>query len=319
MHSLYRTFVQIVDSATLRRAAEQLHLTQPTVTRQIQQLERDCGVNLFDRSGRRLVLNRAGERVYRTAKQIMALEQKLQDELSEFADPDVGTVYLGAGLTPSIYLLPPLLADYRVRHPRIQFQVRTGSSQVVLDMLLRREVDLGVVTTTAQRPDVVTTPLVLDELLLVAAPGHPLATQRSCAFAEVALHPLVLLRPESGLRRLIGQLADARGVKLQIAMETDSLESLNRLVQSGVGLSILPQSSVQDDVSSGRLVQVEVNDVEFGSRTITLITRADGSLSASAAKFAGWLSERSRVLATEGVVQSRRDNGGGEQDDEPHG
>ncbi|MDQ0189152.1 LysR family transcriptional regulator [Alicyclobacillus cycloheptanicus] len=304
MNPLYRTFVQIVESETLSRAADLLHLTQPTVTRQVQQLERDLGVVLFDRIGRRLVLNRAGERVYRTARQILALEQKLADELNEFADPDVGTVYIGAGITPSIYLLPPILADYRKRHPRVQFQVRTGSSRVVLEMLLRREIDLGVVTTVEPRPDIVATPLILDELLVVTKPLHPLTEQMPCRFTDIAQYPWVLMRPESGLRRIVTRMADEHNVKLPIAMETDSLESINRLVQHGVGVSVVPRSSVQDDILAGRLVEITVEDTQLGARTITLITRSDSVLPASASRFVEVLPASCRALGAVGAPQS---------------
>lgn len=318
MNSLYRTFVQVVERGTLSEAAASLHLTQPTVTRQLQQLERECGTALFDRSGRRMVLNRPGQRVYQTARQVLALEQRLLDELREFADPDVGTIYIAAGLTPSIYLLPPVLAAYRNAHPKVQFQVQSGSSREVLDLLYSGTVDMGVVTTAEADGDLTLTPLMLDRLLLVAAPHHPLIADgsqrtglnefstsppevraqvltqrrshvREVRFAELSAWPMVLMRPESGLRAIVESLAGSSGAKLQIAMETDSLESLNRLVQTGVGLSVLPQSAVSDDLTAGRIVEVKVQDVELGSRTITLAARTGAALPASAARFAAAL------------------------------
>lgn len=318
MTSLYETFVQVVERETLSEAASHLHLTQPTVTRQLQQLERDCGVALFDRVGRRMVLNRAGTRVYQTARQVIALQHKLEDELREFADPESGTVYIGAGLTPSIYLLPPVLAAYRELHPRVQFQVQSGSSKQVLELLRTHEVDMGVVTTADPRADLVLMPILPDQLLLVAAPNHPLLTTLAqhppaISFAELSAWPLVLMRPESGLRAIIASLAETSGVVLRIAMETDSLESINRLVQNGVGLAVLPRSSVQDDLASGRLVEVAVADVRLPSRTITLATVAGSTLPASAARFAAALPALCAGFVQGGVVQSQlrqAENGG---------
>ena len=286
MNELYRTMVQIVESETLVRAADVLHLTQPTVTRHVQQLERQLGMNVFDRIGKRLVLNHAGEVVYRYAKSLLSIEQKMADELSALGDPEVGTVYLGAGLTPSIYLLPPLLAWYRRRHPRVQFQVKSGSSDEVWANLQQREVDIGIVTTVdALWTDVHAVPLMRDPLLLVAPPGHPLVRQQTVNFVEVSKYPFVLMREGSGLRRMILDMALRLEVDIHVAMETDSLESLNRLVQNGVGLSFLPQSSVADDLGTERLIELCVADVELGSRTIMMVTRRGGQISACASQF----------------------------------
>ncbi|MCL6631872.1 MAG: LysR family transcriptional regulator [Alicyclobacillus herbarius] len=292
MDTWLRTLVTVVESSTLVQAAESLHLTQPTVTRQLQQLEQQLGVRLFDRLGKRLVLNRAGEVVYHYAKSQQSLYDKMQAELGALADPYVGTVYLGAGLTPSIYLLPPLLAEYRRRHPQVRFQVTSGSSKEIAAALERREIDFGVVTTVDEgMTDFWTIPLLRDELLLVAAPGHPLAERGAASAAEWMQEPLVLMRKGSGLRRILDNLATEHGLTLQVAMETDSLESINRLVQLGVGLSCLPRSCVQDDIAAGRLAAIRTLDGELGARTITLIGRREGTLSACAGRFIRVLSE----------------------------
>jgi DNA-binding transcriptional LysR family regulator len=289
MHQLYTTFVQIVESDTLVKAAEILHLTQPTVTRQLQQLEQQLGMPLFDRIGKRLTLNHAGELVYRYAKSYIALKEKMDDELNEFSDPEVGHVYIGAGLTPSIYLLPPVFATYRRLHPRVQFQMRTGSSSEVLAALRQREIDMGVVTTVEQDDDLVLSPLFRDDLLLVAPPNSVMSQKRQVSLQELEAYPFVLMKQGSGLRKMIERLTKRHHLNIQVAMETDSLESINRLVQHGVGVGVLPRSSVQDDIQAGRLAVVDLADYRLAARTITLVTRSDSVLPASATQFAGQL------------------------------
>jgi DNA-binding transcriptional LysR family regulator len=290
MNDLYMTFVQIVEQETLVKAAAALHVTQPTLTRQLQQLEGQLGMRLFDRMGKRLVLNHAGELVYRYAKTYVGLMQKMEDELNGFRNPEEGHVYLGAGLTPSIYLLPQVLAQYRERHPGVQFQVQSGSSREICELLLQRQVDLGMVTTFDERHTELTgVPLFRDELLLVAAATSPLVSNGPVHFRELSRHPFVLMRPGSGLRNMVMNLTADKGLDVLIAMETDSLESISRLVQFGVGLSFLPRSSAQDDVSAGKLAVIQVADVELGARTISLVSRNDGLLPACTAQFAATL------------------------------
>ncbi|GMA65258.1 hypothetical protein GCM10025859_56980 [Alicyclobacillus fastidiosus] len=147
MLEAYETFLAVVENETASAAAEVLHTTQPTVTRQIQQLERALGTALFDRVGKRLILTRAGERVYDTARELLQTQNRLLDALSELADPEQGTVRLGSGVTPSIYLLPNVIANYAVKHPAVRFQIVTGSSKVMTERLKQREIDLAFVTT----------------------------------------------------------------------------------------------------------------------------------------------------------------------------
>jgi DNA-binding transcriptional LysR family regulator len=289
---LFETFVQIVEQETLVKAAAALNLTQPTLSRHVQQLEQQCGMPLFDRIGKKLVLNRAGELVYRYAKRHLALAEKMRDELNGFTDPEVGSVYLGAGLTPSIYLLPPLLALYREQHPGVTFHVRTGSSKEILASLRQREVDVGIVTTFYDaQGELQGTPLLEDDLLLVAAPTHPLAVRGSVTLAEAVQYPFVLMKQGSGLRKMLADLTAERGLPLTVAMETDSLESISRLVQHGVGISCLPRSSAVDDVAEGRLRVIQVEDARLGARTITLATRKDSIIPACADQFCAYLRE----------------------------
>lgn len=291
--SRYRTFVTIVRSDTLVKAGEALHLTQPTVTRHVQQLEAEFGMTLFDRIGKRLVLNRAGELVYGYAVRLLELELKMRDELAGFANPEVGTIYIGAGLTPSIYLLPPLFAAYRANHPKVQIQVRTGASKEVSTWLLHGEIDMGVVTTVDAGLDGVRiSPLYQDDLWLVAPAGHPLADEPCGDVSRLNDYPFVAMREGSGLRRLLAEFAKTHGLSLTVAMETDSLESINRLVQHGVGIAVMPRSSAQDDVQAGRLAHIALQDIALGARTITLLTRFDTVLPACAAQFAVELTSR---------------------------
>ncbi len=287
MQSLYQTFVQVVEEQTLVRAAQRLHLTQPTVTRQLQQLEQQLGVRLFDRMGHRLELNRTGELAYGYAKSFLALEEKMHDELSSLANPEVGTIYMGAGLTPSLYLLPAVWGTYRRRHPQVYFQVRNGSSQDLLAALADREIDLAVVTTVETLAENwVTVPLWRDDLILVTAPGGVAGNFAQVSLDELSLQPFVMLHRDSGLRRLLDQWAQQHGIVWQVVMETDSLEALNRLVQQGVGLAFLPRSSVREDLAKGSLAVVDMGErVNLTARTISLVHRSAASLPACAAAF----------------------------------
>lgn len=275
------------------QAATELHLTQPTVSRQLQQLESELGQPLFDRIGGRLVLTRAGETVYETAKRLLTLDQKMREDVASLANPEVGHIALGAGVTPAIYLLPAVFAAYRSAHPGITFHLRTGSSVDIVTALWQREIDVGIVTTVPENAsDLVTVQLYRDDLLLVAPPNHPLALRPAIRVANLAEFPFIVMPVGSGLRRLTESLTEHHGIQVTTAMEADSLESINRIVQAGMGISFLPRSCVQDDLTAGRLRVLHLMDEPPPWRTVTLVSRAKGSLSGAAARFVdelpGW-------------------------------
>lgn len=297
MHDLLETFATVVEAGTLLEAAKQRHLTQPTVTRQLQQLEKNYQMELFDRVGKKLLLNRAGEHVYQFAKRLMVLEQKLQDELGALGDPAVGTVHLGAGITPSLYLLPQVLSTYQRQYPNVQFQVRSGSSAETQEALLDREIDIGIVTTFNRHESLTGSPLYSDDLLLVVAPTHELTKRSNLRPQDLQKLPFVLMPKSSGLRRIVDAMAQEHHIDLYTAMETDSLESINRLVQVGLGVSVLPRSAVQNELKAGRLAAIRIESIRPASRTITLVRRTDGSLPACTNQFADFLMQLARTDA----------------------
>lgn len=281
MDPLYKSFVAVVEAKTVMRASLRLNVAQPTLSRQIAQLEERMGSSLFDRVGKRLVLNHAGSLVYDVAKRSLAMEDRLRAELDSVADPEVGTIHIGAGLTPAIHLLPPMIAAYRLQHPGVRFSVRIGSSKEMLSDLRAREVDMSVVTTVGRgESGLWMLPLMKDPLLLVASVSRAASIgQEPISISDLADYPMVLLREGSGLRELILDLAQQHDTTLHVAVETDSLESISSMVQHGVGLSILPQSAVDDDMKSGRISALSVVQ-RLPAREILLVREEGRSQSA---------------------------------------
>ncbi|SIS57804.1 LysR family transcriptional regulator [Alicyclobacillus vulcanalis] len=300
MFEALRALVTVVSLGSVSEAARALHVTQPTVTRQIQQLERQFGQALFDRSGKRLALTPAGERVHAYALEVLRKQEELAESLLEMSNPEAGLVRIGAGLSPTLYRLPALVARYASIHPRVRFQVVTGSSKVTLERLASRAVDLAIVTTP---PDgdagVELVALWRDELVAVAPSYHALAGKRA-TIAELAEHPLVVMHGESGLRRQIDELLHRAGVDRPAppVMETDSLEAMNRFVQAGLGLAVVPWPAVADDVTEGRLKLVHIVGCDLGQRTVTLVWRKESHIPAAARAFLRWLASQQEAVST---------------------
>lgn len=276
MLNLLETFCAVVAAGSLNRAAESLHLTQPAVSKQIRNLEQELSVQLLVRGPQGVTLTLVGKQVYHHARRALAAARACRRVAAEYNAPDSGRLVVGAGLTLTLFTLPPVIAEYRRRHPGVQVEVRTGGSQESLDHLLSYEVDLAFVTSPVAQPGLHVVPLFQDPLVLAAAPGHPLAGRTAVTVADLAGQTLISFTRGSGLRQYVDQVLEARGVAPQVVMEFDSIEAIKTMVALDLGVALLPWSAVREDAAHQRLAAMPLTDWPDAGRTISLCWRRDG-------------------------------------------
>ncbi|MHB9134543.1 MAG: LysR family transcriptional regulator [Armatimonadota bacterium] len=267
--SQLRSFLQVADSGTLTRAADILCLTQPAVTQQIQGLEHELGVALFDRLPRGMRLTRAGVLLYEYAQRSLASLEDCRLALSELESGASGQLVIGAGVTTSIFVLPEWLRAFREQMPGIDVIIRTGRSQEILTLLKDGVVDLGIVTTPVEQPQLALQRLFDEEILLVTPADHPLAGTTITTERLVEM-PLILFPHGNGFRTYLDQTLVQTGVPLTVKMETDSVEAIKRFIEVGLGTSFLPQSAVQEELARGTMATVSLADIAPLRRTTYL-------------------------------------------------
>lgn len=299
MLHLLETFCAVVAAGSLNRAAEALHLTQPAVTKQIRSLERELGVQLLLRGPQGVSLTPVGRQIHHHARRALAAARACRRVAAEWNAPDRGRLVVGAGLTLTLFTLPPVIAAFRRRHPAVQVEVRTGGSRETLEALLNYEVDLALVTSPVAHGELQVTPLFRDPLVLAAAPGHPVAAGPAVTTAALADAALIGFTRGSGLRQYTDQVLEARGVAPQVVMEFDSIEAIKTMVALNLGVALLPWSAVREDANHGRLAALPVADWPDAGRTIALVSRRDGYLTAPMRQF--------RQLAREMLLQKAGD------------
>jgi len=302
LHQL-EAFHAVARHRSFTRAAETLHLTQPAVTRQIAALESELKTRLFDRLGRTVRLTAAGEALHRYAEPILRLAREAREAVADIESGAGGRLTVGASNTLATYVLPPLLRRFRAAHGRVEIAVHTGVSGRVLDMARAGEVDVGLVTSAGEEPgDESLTALTLAdyETCVVLPPGHPLleSASRKAGMAAAALAdvPLILMEPGTNLRAYVDRLLGAAGVEEQVAMELDNVEAIKRMIEAGLGVSLLPRVAVNDEVNAGRLAALPLADFPRANRRILLVWRRDKYLSAPLRRFIALLqAETGRV------------------------
>src|SRR6059058_131310 len=270
-------FCAVVERRSFSQAAEQLGVTQPAVSLQIRSLEKRLGLQLVDRSGRRVEPTEAGRRLYRSAQRLLALEEQLLAELGEEAEGELaGRLEIGGSTGPGGTVLPVVLAEFQQLHPAVHVALAVSDTQHVVEQVARREVELGVVGASRRHRGVVFEPFFRDEVVLAVPRGHRFA-DRTVSLDELQSEPLVLMQEGAGVRQVIDDELREAGVRLRdfdVRLELGLQESARSAVLAGFGVTFISKSAVDADVKAGRLAIARVQGLE-PSREISLV-RASG-------------------------------------------
>lgn len=282
-------FVEVARTRNVSRAARALFITQPALTARLQRLEEDLGARLFVRTPRGMRLTEAGEAFLPHAHRALGALADGRRLVNAVEGGGAGRLTLGAAPALSTYVLPGILRRFAVGHPRIQVSVRTGHSEEILQLLLNEAIDLGLVR-ALRHPEIVSTPLYQDRLVLVVRPAHPFAARGRILLEEVAREQLVTFDRASSYTEVTNALFRDAGVQPAGVMELDNTEAAKKMVQAGFGVALLPQTAVAAELDAGDLRAVEIVDAAPVRRTLVAIRRRDREPSGAVASFLGVLS-----------------------------
>jgi DNA-binding transcriptional LysR family regulator len=243
----------IAETGSFTAAGHKLHVSQSAISRQILLLEDELKEPVFLRVGRRIRITPAGESLLQLSHRVF---QDLKDTIAGITDSQEslrGTVRLLGGMTVCLYVFPTLLTELKRQHPDIDLKVMSGSSERCLQQLRSGGGDLALLTLPVDQPDLVTVPVLQEELLLVTAAKHPLSRKRKVLPQDLVRQPFVLFESGSNTRRSIDEFFMSARIEPQIVMETENVEIIKAMVRTGVGISIVPYQAAARDVSGGHL------------------------------------------------------------------
>lgn len=261
LHKL-RIFAAIVRLGSFTRAAEQLHMTQPTVSQQLALLEAQIGVGLIERQTRRLRLTPAGEALLPYAERLLLLADEGRTAARNAAGLAERTLRLGVGHTLAIYLLPDLLRRYRATYPGYQVRIAVGNSTELLEQVLSDQIELALVGSPAVHPDLTITTFMEDRLVVIVAPDDPWAGRESVTLAEVRERPLLTREPGSALHATVELLLGAAALEQEQVILLAETEAIKRSVEAGLGVALIQAIAVQREVQSGVLRALALDGAE---------------------------------------------------------
>jgi len=258
-----RAFYYTANSGSITRAADRLFITQPAVSLQIKALETQCGVLLFHRTKKTLQLTESGKRLYQVAIKIFSLvgeaERILSEESKFISDP----LRIGSTKTLVRHFLAAYISRFRKAFPKIQIQVDEGSSEEMLKSLLENRNDLAIVGRLPYHEQLKAVPFIQDELVLLAAPGHPLCSKENVSIEDLKGENLILREKGSGTRRVIDRVFEEKNFFYSAFIETGNVDFLKEMVRTGNGVTMLARMGADRDLASGSLIALPLREGPF--------------------------------------------------------
>jgi len=232
----------------MTRAARQLGVSQPALSAMLRKLEAEVGAELLHRTGRGVELTDAGRVFLDHAEDALRRAEAGVRAVRELAGLERGSIRVGGGATATAYLLPPVVSTVRKKHPRLRFYVREAGSTAVAAAVAAGELDLGIVTLPVHHPDageLLTIPLVEDELRLIVPPRHRLSLRSSFRWKDLMGQGVVAFEAGTAVRQIVDQASLAAGVRLEVVMELRSIESIKQMVAAGIGVGFVSKFALR--------------------------------------------------------------------------
>ncbi|WP_172152829.1 MULTISPECIES: LysR family transcriptional regulator [Pseudomonas] len=256
-----QVFVAVAQQESVSRAADSLALSQSAASTSLSELERQTDCQLFDRAGKRLVLNALGSQLLPQA--LALLEQAKEIERLLAGKSGFGSLNVGATLTVGNYLATLLIGSFMQRHPECRVKLQVHNTAYVVQQIAHYELDMGLIEGDCQHPDIEVQPWVKDELVVFCAPQHALAKRGAASLDELTQEAWILREQGSGTRLTFDQAMRHHPRSLNVRLELEHTEAIKRAVESGLGIGCISRLALRDAFRRGSLVAVETPELDL--------------------------------------------------------
>lgn len=268
-----RIFVTAAETENFSRAAQRLHVSQPSVSQHIRSLEQHLGVALFERRGRRISLSASGEALLPAVQELIRLSRQVEESALALAGEVSGHLTIGCSTTSGKYILPKLLARYREKYSQVRATIKVGSRIDVVDWLMTGEVSLSVASDRVQRSGLRYRRFFEDEVVMIVPYRHPWSQRTTVSATELYRERFILREPRSGTHAALLEGLDQVGIdldRLETVLILDNSEAITMAVEEGIGLGFVPRVAAERSEAWGKLRVVDIDGVSM-KRWIYLI------------------------------------------------
>jgi LysR family transcriptional regulator, transcriptional activator of the cysJI operon len=283
-------FYTVARQLSFTKAAAELYISQPAVTRHIHELEQQFGVALFERNGKKISLTEAGQLALTHTETIQGHYRQLEYELNLLRGKRTGDLRLGASSTVAQYVLPPVLARFHEQHAEVAVSMISGNTEQIEQALMAKQIDVAIVEGRTHLHELHYEAFIKDEIVLVARPDHPLAHLDEVPLSELSRYPLVLRERGSGTLEVIEYELKNQGTRLSdlsIAMYLGSTESIKSYLFHANCLAFISIYAIENELRTGTFRIIDVRDLTISRYLYTIQRQGDaGPLSESFLRFA---------------------------------
>jgi len=273
-----RTFLAVRKHLNYTRAAEELFLSQPAVSRQIGQLEQELRIPLFEQIGKRLHLTDAGNTLAREAEKILGAMERAGEVVRAHLSAERGSLRIGASTTPGLYMLPEVMGRFQKRYKTVEFHYAVENSSLIEQKIIGNELDLGFGGARLTNDDLLMEPVGHDEIVCFAGPSHRLAGRKRIDPRSLEREIWVMREKGSATRRLFESWFATIGGRIGRTIEPGSPETVKALVAAGIGFAFMSASGLRDEIRMGRVKKLPVSRLKLG-RQIYLVRHKDKHIS----------------------------------------
>lgn len=299
-----RVFEASVRLGNFSRAAQELHMAQPTASVQIKKLTETVGLPLFEQVGKRVYPTDAGQRLYAGCHEIFRALSTLEETLDGLRAVENGHLRLAVCSTGK-YFAPRLLGAFIQRYPGVQASLAIHNSTTLVERLARNEDDLYIFASPLEREDVVTQALLPNPLVVFARDDHPLARARRIGFERLAAEPFLMREPGSGTRLLAEKLFEQRGLIPRINLELSDDEAVKEAILAGLGIAIMSRHTLGLEAGTSRLICLDVDGFPLENHW-HLAYPMGKQLSAITRAFMDFARLEAKALVLDGVAHCRQ-------------
>lgn len=299
LHQL-KVFEAAARHGSFTRAAEELFLTQPTVSMQIKQLTKSVGLPLFEQVGKRLFLTEAGRELFATCREIFNVISQFEITVADLKGLKQGSLRL-AVITTAKYIIPRLLGPFCELYPGIDVSLQVTNHEGILERMTANLDDLYIMSQLPEHLDIQFQPFLENPLVVFAPVNHPLSTETNISLERLAQEPFIMREPGSGTRRAIQSLLEENGIKVKVKLELGSNEAIKQAIAGGLGISVLSRHTLLTDAHQFSILDAQHFPIK---RTWYIVHPSGKQLSIVARTYYEYLLGAAKRIVEEEIIQS---------------
>lgn len=254
-------FIKVYETQSITRAAEKLHIAQPSISLAIKEMETYYSVRFFDRMNRRIFPNSNADRFYEYAIHIMTLFAEMEKGIQDWSEE--GTMRIGSSITISNNVLPQIIKAFKKKYPHLHIQLFVNNAETIEKSIIENKIDIALVETNLQNENIIQQPFMSDRLATIVGCHHPLLKEEKISLDKLLEYPILMREQGSSVTNLIKSIFTSHQCSVEFAMESTSTQAIIKCVEAHLGISTLPYMLVKQAIEENKVKEISVSELNI--------------------------------------------------------